>query len=84
MDVAEYVSYPRQNGKNMLRKALNALEAIQELHKPVSIGIGFSFTGGAEITRYACEHCTHHTEPGAYVAYPCSTRRLADEALNTI
>lgn len=60
-----------------------ALVAIQELHKPMSIGIGFSFFGGTEITRFVCEHCTDTAEPGTYFPYPCATRRLADDALET-
>lgn len=68
MDVAEYVSYPRQNGKNMLKKALNALEAIQELHPEYT-----QIYDGAE-DKY-CGRCL--------TDFPCATRRLADEALNT-
>ena len=71
----DYVIYPRQSGKNMLRKALNTLVAIQELHKPV------------QPTSATAVYCAHCFEDGGYdgalyVLYPCETRKLADEVLD--
>lgn len=66
----DYVIYPRQSGKNMLRKALNALVAIRELHTKTY------WTAQDEVWELnaKCNEC--HT------AYPCETLKLADEVLD--
>ena len=48
-----------------------ALEAIQELHKPMPMVPGLEETP-------VCDGCEN---PGRFVYWPCPTRRLADQGL---
>lgn len=69
-----------ENGLHKIPVMRSALVAIQELHEPVSIMIGFT-TAGAKITESVCKHCTQIADPGTYFPHPCATRRLADKGL---
>lgn len=57
-----------------------ALEAIQELHHPAITLKGWD-ADGKEITEWVCKYCTSIADKGTYFAFPCSTRRLADQGL---
>lgn len=56
----------------------NALLAIQELHKPQLIEDFYNYIDGSSSSEWLTVCSTCDTDE-----YPCKTRKLADEALNT-
>ncbi|ALQ30091.1 hypothetical protein AA310_12390 [Arthrobacter sp. YC-RL1] len=65
---------------DQLQTMRTALVAIQELHHPAITLKGWD-ADGKEITEWVCKYCTSIAEKGTYFAFPCATRRLADDAL---
>lgn len=61
------------------RKMATALVAIQELHRPVLMLKGWD-ADSEEVTEWVCKYCTSIAKEGTYFAFPCPSRRLADEA----
>lgn len=60
-----------ENGLHKIPAMRTALEAIQELHKPIPMAPGLEETP-------VCDGCEN---PGRFVYWPCPTRRLADQGL---